>query len=505
MPTTFKSLLLAVIATLAFGPRASADWLHFASSVVTAEEEVQKHPETLTQLFVVTEAATRPNYCAGYHNIAKKKGKGKVAATVTITDFFGVVDSFKLAGGVKKNAFLKCKTGRSLLEGDLVTFEYELKKMPSLRLQEDLAGFAEVTSVISTAGKPELGQDAPLGLVPAYGATPPTLIPSDGGSWFHSAKSVFQPDDGAAAHPEELVQTMVIPAETRNPSICVGYSNVADDGGKGKIVTLVAVERAGGETETLEFNGGVKKNEYLKCEKVVSNLAIGDILTFSHELRGMPGLKPSVVGVEFADVNGVVSTSGEPLFREPPPPPPKSIPPPEIDPPEPSSPTPPPSSPGPSQPAPAPPPGGSGGGSISFADEQAAYKLLKSSTKGTQLWRAKGNSPGKWVAVGPKTRVISGNKLDFSTAGAGSTIASAVSDYERKTGSNLGSGFGLSSTESSLLGWYSGINAAGGPTSVRRDGQGRYHGEYFRPSKGARVATFGTLTGALEWLQREGL
>ena len=109
------------------------------------------------------------------------------------------------------------------------------------------------------------------------------------------------------------------------------------------------------------------------------------------------------------------------------------------------------------------------------------------------------------MAVGPKTQVISGNKLDYTTAGVGATIAAAVSDYERKTGSNLGTGSGLSSTEKSLLQWYSGINAAGGPTSVRRDGMGRYHGEYYRPSKGARTKTVGSLADALGWLQAEGL
>ena len=51
------------------------------------------------------------------------------------------------------------------------------------------------------------------------------------------------------------------------------------------------------------------------------------------------------------------------------------------------------------------------------------------------------------MVVGPKTVAIEGNKLDYSTAGVGGTIAAAVADYERKKGSLGAEGALLSSGE----------------------------------------------------------
>lgn len=127
--------------------------------------------------------------------------------------------------------------------------------------------------------------------------------------------------------------------------------------------------------------------------------------------------------------------------------------------------------------------------------------------RGVQLWRSKNGSPAKWQVVGPKTRAVPGtNKLILSTAGVGSTVARAVADYERKMGALNGPGARLSAANRAALVWYSRMSAAGGPTSVRRDSRGGYHGEYYRPGKGARhKGPFSTFAGAINYLKSEGL
>ena len=57
-----------------------------------------------------------------------------------------------------------------------------------------------------------------------------------------------------------------------------------------------------------------------------------------------------------------------------------------------------------------------------------------------------------------------------------------------------------------MIEWYSGIDSSGGPTSVRRDGSGNYHGEYYRPSKGAKHhGPLSSMKAALDWLKSQGL
>jgi hypothetical protein len=510
MPKLRTLLALAALAGFALVPAASADWLYSAYSVVRAEQEVQKHPKILVQTTTAAKDLEKPYLCVSYFNTVTLGDTGRVVATANL--FLapdGETISIKFAGGVKNNSFFNCKKGPDMPAGSFVVWNYEFKGMPRLRTINGPAEIAEVSGIISTAGEPSLGEEAPLGLVPPDAVAPLGLVPGEGGGWFHSTESIFRASKNNQKHPAKLAQDLLVPADAKRPKICVGYENVANQKNKGRVVTTVSIRRSdGSEEETIKFAGGVKDNEYLKCKKAGS-VVEGDEVFFDFRFKGMPRLKMGSDGGDAFEIHGVLTASGDPLFREPPPPPPP--PPAPAPPPEPAA--------APTAPAPPPPPppsdpgggggggggSGSGGGGISVADEHAVHKLLKSSTRGTQLWRAKNNTPGKWVAVGPKTKVIIRNQLDYKTAGVGSTIAAAVSDYERKTGSNLGSGQRITSTERSLLEWYSGINSSGGPTSVRRDGKGRYHGEYFRPAKGAVTKTLTSLAAALDWLRSQGL
>ena len=147
------------------------------------------------------------------------------------------------------------------------------------------------------------------------------------------------------------------------------------------------------------------------------------------------------------------------------------------------------------------------GGAISGADQIAASALLIKSKK-TQLWRFKGNQPKHWTVIGPKTQLGTGlGGVNPATTGYGDTIAQAVGDYEKKMG-KLPAGSALSASDVASLEWFNKMNSAGGPTSIRRDGAGGYHGEYYRPGSGGHGVVQGGLkgiTGCVEWFIAQGL
>ncbi len=516
-PTLSTVVLTGALALVAVAP-VGATWFYSAHSVYQSRAGSVPHPGGATQVLVLPNDAVRPLVCVAYGNSLGKGKGGTVETAVTITtpaglDIFGleispVVREMSLSGKVSNNAYLNCKVAPDMLAGDVVEFDHLFKGAPSIKSRDEELEYVEIAGVVSDAGEPSVWS-SPNGFRLPEGNSPRGVVPGKREGWHHAVNAVFQAEEIEQKHPKKAAHTLLVTDELKKPKVCAGYSNMASSRSKGKLITTVTIGRADGTAETVKLTGKVRKNTALSC-KTAGALAAGDLVDFSFVFKGMPKLGRYDQTIEFADVTGVVSGAGEPDFRAATPEPPAPLPdpnPPGLDPPSTSA---PPTSPG--SPTPAPPSGsggGSGGGStgsvaISQADERAASKLLKNNTK-TQLWRAKSYSPAKWVAVGPKTRAISGNLLDYNTAGIGSTIAAAVANYESKMGSLGTQGGLLSSGEKSMLEWYSGINPSG-PTSVRRDGGGNYHGEFYRNGRGAvHHGPLSSLKGALDWLRAQGL
>lgn len=506
-------LLVATVLVIWGAAPAGATWFYAATSIFQSKAASEDHPETLSQMLVMPNEAVRPLVCVAYSNTLGKGKGGRVDTAVRITtpettDIFGlpvdpVVREMALSGKVTGNSRLDCKVAPDMFAGDIVEFDHLFVGMPKVKSGDGELVFVEMSGVVSDAGEPTLW-NAPNGFRLPEGHSPNGVVPGAKDGWHHAVNSVFQAESNEQKHPKKTAQTMVVPEAAKKPSICAGYSNMAPNKGKGKLITTATVSRADGSVETIKLSSGVRKNAAMSCKKTGA-IEPGDFVDFAFTFKGMPKLGRYQQTIEFADVTGVVTTAGEPDHRSASPPGPAPLPDPN-PPPDPSTPSSPstpstPSSPTPSSPSPAPT---APGGPLSSADYSAAAKLLKNNT-GTQLWRPKGDNPGKWVAVGPGTRAISGNKLDYNTAGFGSTIASAVADFERKMGS-LGSGGSLSSGEQSALQWYSSMSSAGGATSVRRDGGGGYHGEYFRPSHGVQHhGPLSSMQAALDWLKSRGI
>ncbi len=513
-----RALGTILLSVLIFSPAAKADWLHTTSSVFQAQSQIEKHPAILSQMMVMRDLIRHPSICIAYNNAFAKRNQGRILSSVQILrpvkGELKEIRRLSFAGGVKRNSYLNCKRGPRVQARDILLFEHEFKGMPRVRGGE----FAEVMGVVSALGDPQI-DNAPMGLSLHKGSSPLGLVPVSKAGWYHANNSIFQAQKDDEKHPKKLIRTMVVPRDAGRPLVCSGYTNNAPQRRRGRIVTRVTITRGEEMIRRLDLYGGVRNNSYLRCKKAGRVLA-GDIIEFRFELKNMPRLAkqgPSSIG--YADVSGVLSTVGTPAFRQPPPPPPpppappappSSPPPPSTSPPPPPPTNPPADPPPPTQPPPPPPPPPNdppgGGGGFSQADERATSKLMINH-RGVQLWRSKNNSPARWQVVGPRTRAVPGtNRLILSTAGVGNTVAQAVADYERKMGSLGAPGSLLSAADRNALRWYANMNANGGPTSVRRDRGGGYHGEFYRPGKGAQHnGPYGSMAGAINWLRSQGL
>ena len=508
-------VLLSSLLVLAFAlvEPAAATWFYAANGVFQPKSPGENHPKELTQMLVMPHDAVRPLVCVAYNNSLGKGKQGRVETAVTVTrpatvDLFGLpVDAVEqkltVSGTVSQNAYLQCRVGPDMRAGDIVVFEHDLKGMRRLSGGKD--HFAEMVGVVSDAGEPGLW-NAPMGFRLPEGNSPNGLLPSRGAGWTHAVNAVFQAEKATQKHPKRLEQTLVVPQGARRPLVCGSYSNRAGNGDRGKVSVAVTIDRGDRGVETLKLSGGVKNNAWIGCKKT-DDLAAGDMVTFVFALSRMPKLSKGDLEIDFADMTGIISVTGEPSLRAESPPGPTPPPPNEPAPPPPSS-SPPPSgspapSPSPSPSTPSGPPPSGGSGVVSAADAQAAYKLLVAN-RSTQLWRPKNNNPALWIAVGPRTVAIAGNQLNMATAGAGNSIAAAVFDYERKMGS-LGAAAGtVSAADRAALQWYAGMNPYG-PTSIRRSGNG-YFGEYFRTGKGAHHnGPLPSIAAAVAWLRSQGL
>ncbi|MFQ5526408.1 MAG: hypothetical protein ACE5GX_09135 [Thermoanaerobaculia bacterium] len=315
--------------------------------------------------------------------------------------------------------------------------------------------------------------------------------------------SVFKATKAQQVHPGEVFGGVVVPIRLSKAQVCVFYSNTTKKGNQGLIRTDVTIIGRKGKETKLKLNGRVKNNEFLLCKKAPT-LRPGDGVTFSTRLLEMPRLRRrGKKDDDVAQIAGFVAEEFtlEDLFPEPEPPPEP------VECPDPPPPPPPPPPPGPSptptpEPTPEPEPGG---GPLTAADQKAASALLIQSTK-TQLWRFKANNPRKWTVIGPRTLLGGGpGGVNPSTTGYGNSIAAAVADYEAKRG-KLPAGSGLSQRDQQALVWYGKMNSGGGPTSIRRDTGGVYHGEYFRPGKGAiHRGGFTSIAAVVDWFKAQGL
>lgn len=464
-----QTLLLAILcATLTLAPAAEAGWMTFASSVLQAKNNGQKHPETLSQMLIVRRDSPNARICATYLNTSDQKAKGRVVTKAGVVREDGSIDTYSFAGPVRGGSYVKCKPAGRLREGDMVLFDFELKGMSRLR-RDDIV---EINGVVSTAGVPPIERH---GLVP----------PGDGG-WVHAANSVFLPDKNRQKHPEALERMVTMPRDADKPQVCTAYSREGGKKKNGRVVTTAKILRQDGAQETVKFVGPVRNRSYLEC-KPIGNLLEGDAVTFEFELKGMDRLqRESKKNSDLADIYGAVSTAGEPLFQDPP----------EVDDPPPGG-----GNPG----------GGGGGGggnqpgSLSAADYNMACATLIANRK-TQIQRPRADNPARFLVLGPKsTADASGTRADLRNTGAGNTISAAAADYERKTRDSLGNGCTLSSRDRAAIEWYHNMSSSAGPTAIRRDSGGGYHADFWRPWAHVIQGGFGSVAAVVDFLKKQGL
>ncbi len=474
-----KILLPSLIGVALLAGSAQASWLFLSTSVFQAEEHKQKHPTTLMQTLALPEDTITSNLCVAYKNNFKKKNKGSVETTVRLsrgTDSIESLDeiaTFELEGNIKDNGYFECMAVPDMERGDILTFETTFKKLPKLKIKKKTDYFV----VHGSVSLGELPSDAHL-----YQPQP------EQGGWLHFANTILKADINDHPHPEDWEQAIIVPQDTVAPQVCSSYLNSASNKNQGSVSARVSIARDIFDISLEQFNldGDISKNGYVDC-KTVDDLPKDSVVFFEYDFHGVPDLKTAQV--DWAGIRGVVSTAGQPSTdTSDPPDDPDDPPPPDDDPPPPDD-----------DPPPPPP-----SGQLSEADQRAVSSLLLKTTK-TQLWRSKNNNPTKWTVVGPKTKAIEGtNKLIASTAGYGNTIAAALADYEKKKG-KLAAGDLLTKKEREAIEWYCGIGTSG-PTSVRHDSSGNFHGEYYRTGKGAQHhGPVGKMTTAIDWLKSQGL
>ncbi len=495
MSSLKRSILVLALALVA-STAATADWLHFADAIVQATDDVEKHPGKISHVIPVTKAMEAPLACVGYTNSVSQKSRGRLITDVLVVKADGTEETKKLIGGVKKNAYLNCKKlDADLATGDVVFFDTDLRNFSRLRNDDSRSDFAEISAMLSATGEPELAQDAPLGFVPEKVA-PFGLLPSPGAGWYYAARSVFQVDDDKLSqkHPTALDRTLMVGNELKKSEVCISYSQMSAGDGGGRVIGTAKIIRPDESVESLKIVAPVKGGTALTCKAPAKKIDAGSIVEFSMELKGMARLENDGESIAFADITAAISTTGEPIFREPPPPPMPDPPPAPV-----ATPT----NPSPTPTAPAPPPGSTG--ALSAEDQACISRVLYAAGGGArQIVRPRGNKGGKFEVFGPNSVIGSDGKPVVSTLGFGSTYAAACADYERKRG-KMSAGPSVPSADISLWVWFSNMNSSGGPTAVRRDPRGGYHGDCWRPGKGVVIFSGSSVNSVMKKLQGAGL
>ncbi len=475
-----KSMLATLMLMLGLSTVGQAGWFHSANNVRTPDGNLL-HDSSMVQMAVVTTDVETGWACVRYIRDSKQVKKGRLKTTALFLVDGEEVGKLDFTSGVTQNRILNCKEGPEAPIGTVVEFTHEFLGMP--RVLGKKGEFRDVSGIV---GGSELD---PL---VAFDLGTIALAPADedGRGRIASASSLFVADKASQKHPAALSQTAI---STRviltNPVACTSYRrNAEGNRSKGRFTSTATVIYPDGETEELKFSAGVNKSEAVSCKELSRDAPLGTVVENEIDFTNMPRLK----GIEDAPQNFVVhtslSTAGEVDFRPPPAP--------VVDNP--------PDNPGGGGGTPPPPPPGSTG-ALSAEDQACISRVLYASGGNSrQIVRPRGNQGGKFEVFGPNSQVDSTGHPVVSTLGFGSTYAAACADYERKRG-KMSAGPAIPGGDISLWVWYSNMNAAGGPTAVRRDPRGGFHGDCWRPGKGVVIFNGGTPNSVLKQLQNAGL
>lgn len=431
-----------------------------------------KHPGAYQHAMVIPNDSEGDVYvCFGYANDGKRGNEGSFRGLATVSrmdpDTEDVtIERLRKRGNLKDNKWLRCVHTGPVRAGDTVVFDYTLSSFPKIR---------GATLHFRSA----VGTDRML-ITELRGAEARGEV-GDPTEFHHRLRTNVSK---SGKHPKAWQQAYVVAATSAAETLqmCFGYGNDFNKSNKGSFEAVTEIARTDPDTEEVTVQrfttkADVKDNKAKRCREI-GPVNMGDSVVTDFSFKSMPKVRGDVFQIK-SSIGPVVMADREiygPTVEDLP----DELPP-------------------GSNPTPNP------GGAISGKDQVAASSVLIA-TKRSQLWRFKGNVPKRWTVIGPKTKLGSGpGGVNPNTVGYGDTIAQAHADYQRKQG-GLAQGGALSVADIKSLEWYQQMNAAAGPTSIRRDAGGGYHGEYFRPGRGAvHQSGFGGITAVVNWFKSQGL
>lgn len=474
-----KTILTALVLTLGLSTAGQAGWYHFANNVRTPDGNLV-HDGAMVQMSVVATEMNSSWACVRYSRDSKKLKQGRVKSTARYLLDGEEIRKIDFVERVTQNRVLNCKKGPKAPVGTVVEFTHQFLGMP--RVFGKKGEYIDVSGVVGAKIlQPVIAFDAgTLALMPAE---------DDGRGRIASASSLFVADQASQRHPVALSQTAIANRAFASPKVCVSYRRAAGENrNQGRFVATSTVIYPNGQTEKLEFGAGVSKGEAVRCKDLSRDVPVGTVVESDIQFQKMPRLRDLKASPEHFMMNTSISTAGDVDFRPPPAAPVVDAPP---------------SDPGSGTPPPPPPPGG--GGPLNAADQRCISRVLYAGGSGSrQIVRPRGNKGGKFEVFGPRSAIANGKAVP-ATLGFGSTYALACNDYERKMGSLGPEGSSLSGSDVGGWIWYSNLSSAAGPTAVRKDPRGGFHGDYWRPWSGVVILNGGSPGAILKALQSRGL
>ena len=121
-----------------------------------------------------------------------------------------------------------------------------------------------------------------------------------------------QLEDPTANIASPAVLRICASTDAENPLICGAYATNALVANRGNVSMTASIERADGTVEALKLKGPVDRGLFFDCVSAEGDIAAGDVVTFAFKFKGMPRLIRGDERVDFFDVNGIVTTAGEP-------------------------------------------------------------------------------------------------------------------------------------------------------------------------------------------------
>ncbi len=471
-----KSMLSTLMLVLGLSTAGQADWFHFANNVRLPSGNLVHDADMLQMSVAATEAAST-YACVRYFRESTKAKKGKVKTTARYMLDGEEIASLSFTTGVTQDRVLNCKEGPEVTVGTVVEFEHEFLGMP--RVLGKKGQFVDVSGVVGESMLDEA-------IAFDEGSLALTSADEESSGRIVGTSSLYVTDTDGQKHPKSLDHTLVTNRDMVAPMACIAYRrNAESKRSQGRVTATATVMYPDGETETLNFSSGVNQFEAVSCRELSQDAPVGTIIQNEISFINMPKVKGTEEAQENFIVNTSLSTAGDVDFRPPPVPAVADV------------------------PADtgggggAPPPGSTG--ALSAADQACISRVLYASGGGSrQIVRPRGNKGGKFEVFGPNSTVDSTGHPVVSTLGFGSTYAAACADYERKRGS-LPAGPSLPAADIGLWVWYSNMNSANGPTAVRRDPRGGFHGDCWRAAKGVIIFNGNSPNAVLKLLQGAGL